>query len=137
MVPDSVTLGDHALHKLRIPLAVVVCHEEHRPDVLFFQRIKDIGGLAVFVALVKGQPDTLPVAFPDEQPAQLSVLLLRLYRPQRAVLRVCLHAHAVGNLCVVEVFEPRIFGYGRSRSGDCRHCYRQNYHDISPFLFRI
>ena len=116
VISDCVSLGDHAPDKFRVSLAVVVGHEEHRADVLLFQRIENISGAAVLVALVEREPQPLFLASADELTAHAAILLLRPYCTERPVIAVGLDAHSVRDLGVVEAFVPRVFRQRRSRS---------------------
>ena len=106
VVSDCVPLGDHAPDKFRVALAVVVGHEEHRADVLLFQRIENISGAAVLVAFVEREPQPLFLASADELTAHAAILLLRPYCTERPVIAVGLDAHSVRDLGVVEAFVP-------------------------------
>ena len=75
VISDCVPLGDHAPDKFRVSLAVVVGHEEHRADVLLFQRIENISGAAVLVARVKCQVDGLSARVTDVKRVVLPQLL--------------------------------------------------------------
>ena len=57
----SVPLVDHALDQIRILLDIGGGHKKYGLDIFFLQDIQNIGGSAVFIALVKGQVDFIAV----------------------------------------------------------------------------
>ena len=55
VIADRVSFLNHALHQLRLLLGIRKRDKKYGVDPFFFQRIQNVGGIAVFLPLVKSQ----------------------------------------------------------------------------------
>ena len=111
VVSDGMPLIYHAPYKLRRGAAVIVCHEEYRPDTLFLQSIEDVVGIAVLVSFVECETDTSVGS--KELSAERRILLLRSYRVDGAVHAVPFFSETPSDLRIPG--SPADVGRGESR----------------------
>ena len=90
------SLIDHALYQFGVGLAVMSGDKEYRLDILLLEDIQDIGGIAVFIALVKGEVDALFIRA-DEVDIVVPVLFLQLQTGDGTVLLVHIGGRAPGD----------------------------------------
>ena len=84
-------------------MGIVARDKEHRFDVFLLERVKNRGGIAVFVAFVEGQAKRFPVAvIYQKAPAQRAVLLLGFHRVMGTVEVIIIGALTPANLFPAE-----------------------------------
>lgn len=96
VVAHNMSLIDHALYQFGVGLAVMSGDKEYRLDFLLLEDIQDIGGIAVFIALVKGEVDALFIRA-DEVDIVIPVLFLQLQTGDGTVLLVHIGCRAPGD----------------------------------------
>ncbi len=85
VVADGVPLIYHTLNQLRAGIKVGKRYEEGRADILFLQNIKYLRGVAVFVALIKGEVHGGHVRVLRRDRPELRIIGLPLFRTEPAV----------------------------------------------------
>ena len=128
VVAQNVSLRNHAVHKVSFLFGVVAGEEKDGAHLFFFQRVQDLSGIAVFIALVKGQKDAAAVGC-----GGIGAVLRILCVECHGILRTVFTVHG-GSLSIADHFAAD--GADRSHR-EQRHCQQTGQQAGCPTIFHL